>query len=98
VQKPKVSESPKSPMPPSTAGRFVGLVAVGKERYQVHVLEMVGDVIEKREVYEAGKDDIVNGLPVPGLSLASAWYSFQQAAGKSVKDNASSLWQRLVKS
>lgn len=97
MQKSKVSDAPKSPIPPTMFGRFVGLVAVGKERYQIHVLDVLGDVIEKREVYEAGKDDVVNGVTVPGLSLASAWYAFQQAAGRSVKDKASEFWQRLVR-
>lgn len=84
-------------MPPTTYGRFVGLVAVGKERYQVQVLDVAGDVITKRETYEAGKDDVVNGVTVAGLSLASAWYAFQQAAGQRLKDRASELWQRLVR-
>ena len=74
-------------------GRFVGLVATGKERYQVVLLEMTGDVVTKREVLEAGRTDMVQGKLVTGDPLPNALLGLNTAIAKRVRD-ASDLWMK----
>lgn len=77
-------------------GRFVGLVATGKARYQVLLLETVGDVVVKREVIAAGRTDIVQGKEVTGDPLPNALLMLNMALAKRVRE-ASDLWMEPAK-
>jgi len=77
-------------------GRFVGLVATGRERYQVVMLETIGDVIVTRKVLDAGRTDVVGGKHVTGNGLAGALASINVTVGRYLRDVAD-LWQGVHK-
>lgn len=84
--------APQVVEPVGERGRFVGLVATGKERYQVHLIETVGQHVVRREVLAAGRLDTVGGKPVQGDTIASAFQSLNAAVGKYLRE-ASDLWK-----
>ena len=88
---PPVSQPP--PVLKRHRGRFVGLVATGKERYQVVLLETCGDVVTKREVLEAGRTDMMQGVPVTGDPLPNALMQLNVAFTKRLRE-ASDLWMK----
>lgn len=73
-------------------GRFLGLVATGKELYQVVMLETEGDRVVKRTPLEAGREETRNGKTVKGVSLAVALSSFTLETSRRIRE-ASDLWQ-----
>ena len=91
MQKPPDMKA-KPPTAGGPRGRFVGLVSAGRERYQVVMLETVGDVVVTRKVVDAGRADVVQGKPVVGNSLASALSSINVAVGRYLRD-VSDLWR-----
>ena len=95
MQKPEKGNTPR-PVQSSLAvgqkGRFVGVVGVGKERYQVHLIETVGETVVRREVLYAGRLDTVQGKPVQGESLASTLSNVNVSVGKHLRD-VSDLWK-----
>ena len=90
MKTPPVSQPP--PAPKGHRGRFVGLVATGKERYQVVLLETVGDVVTKREVLSAGRTDMVEGKQVTGDPLPNSMMNLNVAIAKRVRE-ATDLWR-----
>ena len=86
------------PLPTSKGprGRFIGLVATGKERYQVVLLETVGETVTKREVISAGRTDTVGGRPVTGDPLPSAFLQLNVALAKRIRE-ATDLWAEPAK-
>jgi len=78
---------------PGPKGRFLGLVATGRERYQVVMMETVGDQVTKREVLDAGRADVVNGVPLTGNSLHVALAQLNVYLQKRLRDVASELWK-----
>ena len=92
MQKPEKGNTPRAVTPTGPRGRFVGLVGVGKERYQVHLVETIGEVVVKREVLLAGRRDVVQGVEVQGESLAVALEALKNALTKRIRDTASELW------
>ena len=84
---------PEAVKPVGPKGRFVGLVGVGKERYQVHLIETVGQTVVRREVLYAGRKDVINGVEVQGDTLAAALSNLNAAMGKHLRDNVSDLWR-----
>ena len=90
MQKPSVEQTPtpsKSAVKPrNPVARFVGLVACGKEKYNVVVVDedSTGAVVSRR-VAEAN------------LSLGPAMGAVLVETGK-IKDGASKLWQALPSS
>jgi hypothetical protein len=77
-------------------GRFVGLVAVAPETYQVVVLDTEG-VDEGIEIVdisvpERGREKQFRGKMVSGVSLAVAFSALNTAVAKSLRDNPSELW------
>jgi hypothetical protein len=81
-----VPTAPKGPR-----GRFIGLVATGKERYQVVLLETVGDVVVKRVTLMAGRTDMVQGKQVTGDPLPNALLGINVALAKHLRE-ATDLW------
>lgn len=84
--------APEALQPVGEKGRFVGLVGVGRERYQVHLLETVGQTVVKRTVLYAGRKDVVGGVEVQGDSLPAALANLNAAMGKHLRE-ASDLWR-----
>lgn len=93
MQKPEKGNAPRPVVPTGPKGRFIGLVGVGHERYQVHLLETVGETVVRREVLYAGRKDIVRGVEVEGEGIAQSLHSLNAALGKHLRDNASELWK-----
>lgn len=85
-------EVPTAVKPVGDRGRFIGLVAVGKERYQVHLIETVGQTVVRREVLYAGRTDTIGGKLVTGDGIAAAFSSLNSALGKHLRE-ASDLWR-----
>jgi len=83
---------PEALKPVGEKGRFVGLVAVGRERYQVHLIETVGQTVVRREVLSAGRGDVVDGKRIQGDTLAAAYSALTAAMGKHLRE-ASDLWK-----
>jgi hypothetical protein len=69
-------------------------VATSPERYQVVLLETVGDVVVKREVLEGGREEMYQGRRVKGASLAVAMSAFNTETSRRIRE-ASDLWQPL---
>lgn len=90
-------KTPPVSQPPLVAkghrGRFVGLVATGKARYQVVLLETVGDVVVRREVLSAGRTDTIQGEQVTGDPLPNALLQLNVGLTKRVRE-ASDLWMK----
>ena len=84
--------APQVVEPVGERGRFVGLVATGKGRYQVHLIETVGQHVVRREVLAAGRLDTVDGKPVQGDTIAAAYMGLNAAVGKHLRE-ASDLWK-----
>ena len=89
------SEKPQPKLPVGERGRFIGLVATGKERYQVHLLETAGESIVKRTVISEGRSDTVGGKLLRGDSLPVALAAVRAAMSKHLMQ-ASDLWRDLV--
>ena len=90
----KKSVTPVAPSGPTgPKGRFLGVVATGKELYQVHLLETVDGRIVTREVIDPGRENLQNGKKVSGNSLAVASAALMVAVSRKLIGNASSLWQ-----
>lgn len=90
----KNSKSVPEPLKPvGEKGRFVGLVGVGRERYQVHLIETVGQTVVRREVLYAGRQDVVGGVPVQGDTLAVSLSNLNAALGRHLRDTVSELWR-----
>jgi|GEM_PF-4754551 hypothetical protein len=81
------------PQPSGPKGRFLGLVATGKELYQVHLLETVGDRIVTHAVVDKGRENTQDGKTVMGMSLAVAAGQLTIAVSRRLIAEASSLWQ-----
>lgn len=94
MQKPPDMKLP-APKAGGPRGRFVGLVSTGRERYQVVMLETVGDVVVTRKVVDAGRTDVVQGKFVTGNMLASALAALNVALGRYLRD-VSDLWRDVV--
>lgn len=94
MKTPPASQPP--PIPKGFRGRFVGLVATGKERYQVVLIETAGDVVTKREVLSAGRTDTVQGQMVTGDPLPNALLQLNVGLTKRVRE-ASDLWMEPAK-
>jgi hypothetical protein len=95
MQKPERGNTPRpvqQQLATGLKGRFVGVVGVGKERYQTVLIETVGDVVVLREVLFAGRSDVVQGKPVQGDPLASTLSNVNVSIGKHLRD-ISDLWQ-----
>lgn len=86
------SEKPQPKSPVGERGRFVGLVATGKARYQVHLIETRGSEVVKRTVVAEGRADTVNGVLVRGDSLPVAMATVRAATTKHLLGSASDLW------
>lgn len=93
MQKPEKGNAPRAIVPSGPKGRFIGLVGSGHERYQVHLIETVGETVVRREVLYAGRKDMVRGVEVQGEGLAAALASLNAALGKHLRDNVSDLWK-----
>lgn len=85
-------DAPQAVKPVGDKGRFIGVVAVGRERYQVHLIETVGTHVVRREVLYAGRMDTVGGKPVQGDTLAATFSNLNAALGKHLRD-VSDLWK-----
>lgn len=94
MKTPPVSQPP--PAPKGHRGRFIGLVATGKARYQVILLETVGDAIVKREVISAGRTDTMDGKTVTGDPLPNALLMLNTGLTKRIRE-ASDLWMEPAK-
>lgn len=95
MQKPAKGETSRPVVPVGERGRFIGAVAVGKERYQVHLLELVGDTVVRREVLNAGKvDKLSDGTTVRGDGLAVTLANINTAVSKFLRGGLSMLWGR----
>ncbi len=94
MKTPPVSQP--APVPKGPRGRFVGLVATGKGRYQVHLIETVGEVVTKREVLSRGRTDTVQGVLVTGDPLPNALLELNVGMTKRVRE-ASDLWMEPAK-
>jgi len=90
MDQPKQQQKPQVPSGPK--GRFLGLVASGKELYQVVMLETEGDRVVRRVVLEAGREETRGGKTVRGCSLATAMHAYNQEVSKRIRE-ASDLWQ-----
>ena len=75
-------------------GRFVGLVATGKERYAPALIETLNGEIVSFEVLGTLKTDTLNGVTVTGESLPNAALVAQIAFQRNLKDKASDLWAK----
>lgn len=89
----KSNEAPQELKPVGLKARFVGLVGAGKERYQVHLIEMVGEKVVKRTILHHGREEKVNGEVVCGDSIAVARSALLSAVGKHLTD-VSDLWRK----
>lgn len=89
ADKPKSEEKPKS----EDKGRFVGVVGVGHERYQVHLIETVGEKVVRREVLSAGRTEMVKGKMVTGNSLAVTRADLNTAVARKLLD-VTDLWRK----
>lgn len=79
--------------PKGDKGRFIGLVGTGHERYQVHLIETVGETVVKRTVIAPGRKEMVRGQMVEGETIAVALQSLTIARAKHLSD-VSDLWQK----
>lgn len=91
MKKPKPGNTPRPSTQTGPRGRWVGIVAVAKGRYQIHLLETVGETVVKREVLVAGRKDVVNGREVRGETLAPALAALNVAVARHLRE-ASDLW------
>ena len=90
MKKPEPGVMPR-PVPSGPRGRFVGVVGVGKELYQVHLLETVGEAVVKRTVLAEGRLNKLNGKDVRGEGLAVTRANVNTANGKYLSE-LTDLW------
>lgn len=92
MKKPEPGNAPRGPK-----GRFIGIVGTGRERYQIHLLETVGDTVVSREILRAGRKDRLK-LPsgaeveVQGDGLAVTRGNFNTEVARHLVD-VSDLWK-----
>lgn len=91
---PSTQPVPSSKKPLKGRGRFVGLVATGKERYAPALIETLNGEIVSFEVLGTLKTDTLNGVTVTGESLPNAALVAQIAFQRNLKDKASDLWSK----
>lgn len=75
-------------------GRFVGLLAVGKEKYQAIAIEIVDGEIVSSERLSRPSTSTTNGVTIEGDALASAAMQVAIGMQRYVRDRASELWQK----
>lgn len=85
MQKPK--DVPAA-APKGNRGRFVGLVVVAKNHYQVELIETVGQTVVRREVLAEGRGGVLNGKQVPGSTLPVALAELNVALSKHVRETS----------
>lgn len=69
-------------------GRFIGLEAIGKERYVVRLLETQDGKVVRSRVLEAGRDG-------KGASIAIASGALLRGMAAHLREKASELWAQL---
>lgn len=75
-------------------GRFVGLLAVGKEKYQAIAIELVDGEIVSAERLSRPSTSTTNGVTIEGDALASSAMQVAIGMQRFVRDRASELWQK----
>lgn len=74
-------------------GRFIGIVGTGKERYQIHLIETLGEKVVRREILHAGRTELVQGRMTTGDGLAVTRANFNASVAKKLLD-ISDLWKK----
>ncbi len=97
MKSPPVTQPPpearKEPMAKGR-GRFVGLLCLGKEKYQPMVIEMLDGVVIRAENLSKPRTDTMNNVTVVGDSLASARMTVTVGIQRHLVDRASELWPK----
>ena len=83
MKTPEKGNTPRPVVATGPKGRFVGLVQTAKERYQVHLIETVGETVVKRTVLYAGRTEPDGRV---GDSLPVALAQLNAAVGKQIRE------------